>query len=133
MSDFSNYTETQIIDWMSQGAAMPSAPGTVYVALHTGDPGDDGSASEVGAADYAREGVTAGTGWNTPTTDTFENAAEISFGTAANNWGTISHVSLWDAATGGNCLAVGSLSAAKAVNVDDEATFAAGDLSFTVD
>lgn len=137
MSDFTDYTEQAIRDWFSQGTTMPAAPSTLYVALHTSDPGEtpDGS-TEVSAGDYARVGVTAGSGWNTITSgggSGFENASEVSFGEATNNWGTISHVSIWDASTGGNPLAAYAVSSSKAIDTGDEAVFPAGDLSFTVD
>lgn len=134
MSDLTDYAETEIRDWLSQGVDPDTAPTTVYVGLHTSDPGDapDGT-TEVGAADYDRVGVSAGTGWNTPNTNDFENANEISFGTATNDWGTITHVSLWDSATTGNAFAAFALSSSKAIAVDDEATFPAGNLSFALD
>lgn len=132
MTDLTDFSEAQIRDWMSQGAS-PTAIGTVYVALHTSDPGDapDGS-TEVGAADYSRVGVSAGSGWDTPSAGQFDNASEVTFGVATNNWGTITHVSLWDASTGGNCLAAYGLNTNKTIDVDDEARFLAGDLSFTI-
>lgn len=134
MSDLTDYAETEIRDWMSQGTDPDTAPGNLYVALHTSDPGDspDGS-TEVGAGDYDRVSTTTGTDWNTPGSNDFQNANEISFGTATSNWGTVSHVSLWDAATGGNCLAAFALDSSKTIDTDDEATFAAGDLSFSID
>lgn len=134
MSDATDYLETAIRDWFSQGTAMPSAPGTLYIALHTSDPGEspDGS-TEVSAGDYSRVGVTTGTGFSTSLNPTeFSNANEVSFGTATNDWGTVSHVSLWDASTGGNCLAAYGLSTSKAINTNDEATFPAGDLTVTI-
>lgn len=137
MSDFTDYSETAIRDWMSQGTTMPAAPSDLYVALHTSDPGEtpDGS-TEVSAADYDRVGVTAGSGWSTITSgggSGFENASETSFGEATNNWGTISHISLWDAQTGGNCLASYAVGTSKPIDTGDEATFPAGDISFTID
>lgn len=136
MSDFTDYTETQIRDWMSQGTATDSAPGTVYVALHTSEPSEsDPGGTEVGASDYSRVDVAAGSGWNTPDSASFDNANEISFGTATSDWGTVTHVSLWTdtQANGGNCLAAYQLSSSKAISTDDEATFPAGDLSFNID
>lgn len=135
MTDLTHYGETQVLDWFSQGVDLV-APTNLHVALHTADPGDnpDGT-TEVTATDYARYQTATGTDWNVTgnAPRTTDNATEITFGTATNSWGTISHVSLWDAATGGNCLAAYALSTSKAIDVDDEAQFAAGDLSFQVD
>lgn len=136
MSDFTDYTEQAIRDWLSQGTAMPSAPGTLYVALHTSDPGEspDGT-TEVSASDYDRTGAATGSGWNTITSGDgtgFENASEIDFGTTSNNWGTLTHVSLWDSQTDGNCLAAYALDSGGDAPSGIDVTFPAGDLSFII-
>lgn len=133
MSDLTDFAESTIRDWLSQGTS-PTAIDPIYVALHNSDPGDspDGS-TEVGAADYSRQSVSAGSGWNTPANGQFDNANEIAFGVATNNWGTVSHVSLWDgSAATDNALAAFALNTSKAIDVDDEARFQSGDLSLTI-
>lgn len=135
MSDLTDYAEGQIRDWMSQGVDVDTAPAELHVALHTADPGEvpDGS-TEVGAGDYSRQSVSAGSGWNTPNENDFENANEVSFGEATSDWGTISHVSLWDASDAtGNCLAAFPLDSTVTIDTNDEARFQAGDLSFSID
>jgi hypothetical protein len=135
MSDLTDYTEGLFRDWMSQGSSMPAPPGTIYVGLHTSAPGEspDGS-TEVSAADYDRVGVSAGTGWNTPGENDFQNANEISFGTTQNDWGNISHASLWDASSTGNCIAAFALdSGGGSTPSGIDVSFPAGDLSFSLD
>lgn len=136
MSDFTDYSEAAIRDWMSQGSDMPTAPTNLFVALHTSDPGDapDGS-TEVSAGDYSREETAAGTDWDTTSGsgESFENASELNFGAATNDWGAISHISLWDGSgTGDNCLAAYALDSSKQIDTDDEAKFNAGEIDFTV-
>lgn len=136
MSDFTNYIETEIRDWMSQGTDIDAPPTTVYVALHAGAPGDDAASNEVSAGDYSRKGVSAGSGWNAPTADSFENANSISFTATSNNWGTITHATLWDASTGGNSIGICPLSSSVSIDgtgSDDTLEFQAGDLSFSID
>lgn len=137
MSDFTAYVENQIVDWMSQGVDPATAPASLYVALHTSDPGNspDGS-TEVGASDYSRVQTAAGSDWdvagNAPRT--FQNASVIEFSTASSNWGTISHATLWDAADStGNAISVHPVSSPKEIADGDRAEFPAGDLSFDVD
>jgi len=139
MSAFTDYLEAAIRDWSSQGTAFPSAPGTVYIGLHTSNPGDapDGS-TEVSAADYDRVAVSTPGGWTTITDGSaqgFENANEESFGIAQNNWGTVTHAVLWDdtLANTGNGLYTIPLDSSKSIDVDDEPSFAAGELQATVD
>lgn len=142
MSDFTIYTEELVRDWMSQGTDTPTPPTDLYVALHTSDPGGspDGS-TEVGASDYDRVAVSTSGGWATTGTGEpsgFENANEVSFGEAQNDWATggttVSHVSLWTTAdTTGNCLAAYALDSAGEVPSGVEVKFPAGDLNFNVD
>lgn len=136
MSDFTDHLETMIRDWMSQGTAFNSAPGTLYIGLHTSDPTDspDGT-TEVGADDYSRASVTTGSGFDTSLNPTeFTNANDVSFGEATNNWGTIEHVSLHTSTIGGggNWLATIALSSSKTIDSGDEAVFPAGSLTFEV-
>jgi len=46
MSEMSNYLETKILDYVLRDTA-DWAPATVYLALHTADPAEDGSGAEV--------------------------------------------------------------------------------------
>lgn len=138
MSDFTNFTEGEIANAMSQGTDF-TAPANLYVGLHTSDPGNDPDGStEVSAADYTRESTTTGSDWTITATDgptTFENANEILFSAAQNSWGTINYVVLWDdtLANGGNAIAVYDVSSAKSIGTNDQARFAANQLSFDVD
>lgn len=135
MSDFTDYVETNLRDWMTQGTDMPVAPGTLYVALHTSDPGESPDGSTEPADGYSRVSTTAGTDWDTTLNPTgWDNANTITFPQATGDWGTITHVSIWDGSAGtDNCLATYALSTNKTINTDDTAEFAAGDLSFDID
>lgn len=135
MTDFTDYSEDQIAGWMSQGSDL-TAPTALHVALHTADPGQapDGT-TEVSAASYGRVETAAGADWNVTgnAPRTLDNATDVEFAQAGESWGTVTHVSLWDAATDGNCLAEYALDTEKAIDVDDTASFAAGSLSFDID
>lgn len=135
MSDFTKYTEGEIADAISQGTDF-TAPSNIYVGLHTSDPGNDPDGStEVSASDYSRESTSAGGDWDIVATDgptTFENANEILFDAADNNWGTIEYVVLWDDSSDGNALAVYDVSDPKQIDENDEARFPENDLSFDI-
>jgi len=134
MSDFTDYLETAIRDWMSQNTSMPATPTDLYVGLHTSDPTDSpGGTTEVSAADYSRVGVPCPGGWATPTTNSFENANVVNFGTTTNSWGSVSHVALYDASTGGNALATFALNSTNSISSGEDVTFPAGQLSFNID
>lgn len=131
MSDFTDYTEGHILNWISQDIDMPSSPSSLFIALHTADPGEtpDGS-TEVSAGDYARYEES---NWDI-SGGSFENAGAIVIGTASNDWGVITHMSLWDGpTTGDNAIAAFPMTEERVINTDDPVTFDAGDISFTVD
>ncbi len=63
-----------------------------------------------------------------------ENATAISFPEAVNNdWGVVTHVGFFSAATGGVLLAIGVLSASRTINIGDVLSFNAGQVQVTLD
>ena len=62
-----------------------------------------------------------------------DNLDEIVFAMATGDWGTMTHFALFDAATGGNMLAFGSLGESKTIGGGDIAKFAAGNLEVKLD
>lgn len=132
MSDFTNYTETQIVDWLVGGTDMPAAHGSVYVALHTADPGEspDGSTEvDSNTYTYSRFQTSAGSDWILDG-DSFENDTEIEFPEADEDWGTVSHFSLWDGSEDSdNPLAKSSLDNSRTVEAGDAPVFRVGNLS----
>lgn len=131
MTAFSNYLEEKIADWSLRATAMPSTPASVYVALHTGDPGETGASNELSGNAYARVQVTAG--FTAISSGSTQNSAEILFPTATGTWGTVSHWSIWDASSAGNCLYKGALTSSRNVQSGDAFRFAAGALVITLD
>lgn len=109
------------------GAALTGLfNGTLYVALHTADPGSTGANNEVGSGvGYARQAATfSGSGRSRA------NAANVVFGPATGaGFGTVTHFSVWDAGSGGNCIAKEALGASVAVPAGKPATFVAGTLT----
>ena len=131
MGSFADFWEDEILDHIFNKGAY-TAP-TIYVGLSTADPLDDASGNaEPGSGSYARVSTAAGD-WNAASSGTIDNLNPVDFPTATGSWGTITHFTLWDAATVGNMLAHGSLGASKAIDTDDTASFAAGDLDVSLD
>jgi hypothetical protein len=143
MAAFSNYLENKLIDHVFRAATF-TKPTNLYVSLHTADPTDAGSGTEVSGGAYARaqlnpsdtnwtatqggtSGASSGTGGLT------DNAVVITFPTPSANWGVCTHFGIWDAATTGNLLFHGLLTAAKTINNGDAApSFAIGALDVTL-
>jgi hypothetical protein len=72
---------------------------------------------------------TVATGAQSTKKSTLTNSSAITFVTATANWGTVTHVALWDAATVGNLLWSGALSSSVAVNTGGQLTIPIGNLS----
>ena len=119
---FTNFLETEILDHVFAGAAY-TAPGTLYLGLYTAT----GGGTELSGSAYARLAMAMSVSGNTAT-----NSAAEEFATATGAWGTITHVGVFDAATSGNLMAYGTLSASKVVATGDVFRIPAGDLDITL-
>lgn len=124
---FSNYMENKVLGHVFGGTAY-TAPGTLYLALFTTNPAEDGSGTEVSGTAYARQTIAF-----TVTNNTASNTSAVEFPTAGGSWGTVSHVGVYDASTAGNLLAYAALSASKAIDTADVFRVPAGDLDITLD
>jgi len=127
MAEFTDFMENKIIDHMLRNQAY-TPPSTVYVALFTSATSDAGGGTEVSGGSYARQAVTLGAASGGAS----ENSADITFPQATADWGTITHVGLMDALTGGNMLMHSPLDASKTVNNGDTFKINTGDLDVTV-
>lgn len=132
MSDFTTYLEGQIVDWMVSGSDMPASHSNIYVALHTSDPTNSGEDNEVTAASYSRVSTVAGTDWGT-NGNTFDNLIDIEFPEAQEDWGTVTHFSLWDGSAGtDNALAWSALDRNRDITTGDAPVFRDGTLNGSV-
>ena len=127
MSAFSNYLENKILLHVLSNTAYTS-PTTVYLGLHTADPTDAGSGTEVSGGSYARQSFASTISGNAAS-----NTSAIEFPTATGSWGTVDWVAVWDNLTGGNLLFHGALTASKTIASGDVFRVPAGDLDITLD
>lgn len=118
----SNYAENKILDHV--GGTSWTAPSTVYVKLHIGDPGEDGTTN--GAANTTRQAVS----WSAAASGSKSSSATVSWSSVPSSE-TYSHWSLWDAATAGNCLWSGAFASSAAVTAGD--TFQMTSLTLSLD
>ena len=127
MSEMSNYLENALINATLRNTAYTS-PTTVYVALHTADPQDDASGSEVSGGSYARTSATFGA----PSDGSSTTTADITFDTATADWGTITHIGIWDSASGGYLLYHTALDTSKTITSGDIFKILSGNLTVTL-
>ncbi len=137
MAAMSDYLELQIADHLCRANTF-AKPAAIYVSLYTSSPADDNSGTEVSVTDtgYARVQVSQlDANWNAHgVAGPMDNVNAITFPTptGGTNWGSCTHFGVHDAASGGNLLLHGALTAAKTVNQGDPAPyFPVGDLDIT--
>jgi hypothetical protein len=127
MAEMSNYLENALINATLRNTAYTS-PSVVYLGLYTSDPTDADSGTEVTGNAYARQAITFGAPSNGVTT----NTAAIEFPQATGSWGTVTHIGIEDALTGGNLLYHSPLDASKTIATGDVFRVAIGSLSVTL-
>ncbi len=95
----SNYLRSKMYQAAVKNTAF-TGPATLYASLHTASPGQTG-ANEVTGNGYARVPVTFGTDTN----GAGSSSSAVTFtGPTPANWGTVTHMGIWDALTAGNNL-----------------------------
>jgi len=124
---FSNEFETRVLQWTFT-TGSPTRPTAWYIGLFTDDPGEAQGGTEVSGNAYARKAVTF-----TVSGDTATNNAAIEFDVATGNWGTITHIAVYDALTSGNQIAYAALTASKTIETGDVLRIPSGDLDITLD
>lgn len=146
MSSLTNYAENKIIDALFRAQPL-GAPATWYVGVMS-DVADAeaGTLTEITGGGYARVAVTASlAAWagtqaagsttaSSGTNGTTSNNAAITFPPPTGNWSAqATHLALFDASSGGNAWAIGTLAAPKTVNNGDPApSFSAAALTFAL-
>lgn len=129
MAAASDYLELKLLDH-ALGTAAFTAPTDVYVGLHTGSPADDDSgANEISGNAYVRK-VAA---FAAASAGSASTNATITFDAATGNWGTITHISLYDASSSGNLLFHGAVTTSKTIETGDTFQISSGNLTISLD
>jgi len=133
---FSNTAETAINTYIFVGTDVSWNGNTdLWLALHTSDPGEAGSAvsNEATYGSYARVAVSRATGF-TVSGATVENAALAQFPVCTSGSNTCTHASIVTSSSGaGTIIASGALNSSVNVATGIQPQFASGALVFTLD
>lgn len=106
MTTATDFLEIAILDHVYRGIPY-AAPASLFVALYTVPPGEDGTGgTEVSGGSYAREAAGTMDRVSVAGANHVQNAAVIRFPVATADWGMITHLGIADAASGGNILNV---------------------------
>lgn len=143
MSAMCDYLENVLIDHILRTTNY-TPPATLYFALFVNATNDAGGGTEVAGGNYARVAVTRAnasfkgthgsvSGASSGTGGQASNGIEIQFPAPSGNWGTITNMAVFDAASAGNMLFHGQLGQSKTVNSGDAAPkFAVDQFTFTL-
>lgn len=118
----SNHGENAILNAIFNNASLAVA--ARWVQVHTGDPGEDGTAN---VADTDRQELDDAAAAGSLFTSV--NQLDWTAGSAE----TYTHVSVWDDPVAGNCWWTGQLTSTQPVNIGNTFTIVAGDLTASVD
>lgn len=129
---FSNYLRNKILDhFYGCGTRNYTPPANIYLAFSTTAINADGTGiTEPSGGGYARLS-TSEASWNVAANNAVSNSAVITSAEATADQGTLTHFAQFDAASGGNMLAYGTLAVSKQVRSGDTLKFNAGDLVTT--
>lgn len=131
----SSYSAKKALDHLlANGRAQTYTPASaLYVALFTSSGGLSSNTpalqTEVAGGAYVRK-ILNGTDNYLEPAASFAAAlhADINWAIATSNWGTITHLAIMDAETGGNVISYGALSSPKVIETNDRAVVKAGQL-----
>lgn len=129
-SSISNWLENEVMDAVFNDTDMSftgsvGSPTAVYIKLHIGAPGEDGTGNA--AAETTRKACSFGAAVNGVST----SDADITWTNLAATE-TVTAVSLWDDSSAGNCLWWGDLTASKALTATESFTIPSGSLTVTL-
>ena len=110
-------------DWAENQTLTTLLGASKYLALSTAATTDAGGITEPSGGAYARILCE----W-TITNDTATNTNDEDFPLATASWGTITHIAVFDAITGGNMIYHGPLDANVIIDTDDIFRLPAGNL-----
>lgn len=128
MAEFTNYLENKLLDHVLRNVSYTS-PSTAYVGLFTDAPSDTGSGTEISGNSYARVALSV----STATSGVVTSSANVTFPQATGDWGTISHLAIFDALTSGNMLMYTELTTSKVIGNGDIFQISSGNLTVTLD
>lgn len=110
MAGFTNYGENLVINTILRGSQQ------LYVGLLLGDPTESGSSThEIKAPSYSRKPIR----FIEPNLGETYNLDDITFNTAVENWGWVTHIGIYDSLTNGNMIMFAALDFKKEIRAAD--------------
>lgn len=135
MGSASSYLENKVLDHVLGNVAY-TAPTNVFIGLWTTTltaSSTGSTAGEVSGSGYARVQMTNNTtNWPVASGGSKSNGTIANFGTAGASWGTVTHMAICDASTGGNILYWSALTNQKTVDPGDSVQYPVSGITVTL-
>ena len=128
MAEMSDYLERSLLNATLNNTAFTTVA-TPYISLHTADPTDAGTGTEVSGGSYARTSASFGTPSVVGSSYRADTDADITFPTATASWGTVTHIGIWNASSSGNLLYHTALDSSKTIDSGDIFKITTGNLT----
>lgn len=130
MTALSNYAENKVLDHLFKNTSYTSP--SAYIGYFTDTITDASVPSEVSGNGYARVQIDNKMG--SAASGSISNTSAITFPAASGgDHGTVVAIAIFDASSGGNMLAYGSLTASKTISDGDQLNIAIGNLTISID
>jgi hypothetical protein len=140
MSAASNYSERKILDHVLTTSAF-TQPSARYLALFNSTSGNTLANLQAGTltdeistsgSAYGRQTVTFASAATANGTTSSATNATVTFQAATSSWGTVTHIAVMDAATGGNVLFFGAVTTSKQIDTGDTFQVTSGNLTIAL-
>jgi len=121
MAQATDYTENKVLEGLINGTQIELSSGKPYIGLLTSAPTDNTGGVECSGQGYARVrvGDPSQGSFVIGTAGSATNDDEFRWSDAENAWGSITHIALYDAASGGNMLIYGQLTSPVEIGTGD--------------
>lgn len=130
MAALSDFYEKAVLDWLLTAESV-TRPTQWFVGLSSVASDDTGTTIvEPTGNGYARQAIAFSAA--TSPDGTTSNQNPVSFTATGGNWGTMTHIGIYDAETGGNLILHGILQVERIVNDGDTLTFAPDRVNITL-
>jgi hypothetical protein len=130
MANLSNYAENKVLDHLFKNTTYTSP--TAYIGYFNNTITDDSVPTEVSGNAYARVEISNKMG--SASSGTITNTTAITFPAASGGeHGNITAIAIFDASTGGNMIAYGTLTTPKLISDGDQLNIAVSNLSISID
>lgn len=128
MPGFSDTVENAVLDLMYRGVAFTPPPG-ILVALHSADPGENGTDNELTDANYSRQTVT----FAAASGGSIANSSVVEFGGLTGFAGPVTiHSISYRRSDDGTCISTSTLASPRSLEAGDTYKWSAGNLTATL-